>query len=225
MDKRFLMILAGIAVLFIGIFMVTGSGKDKQTSDTGGTVQATNHKYGEGTKGVTLTEYGDFQCPACLSYYPIVGQVIETFKNDIFFQFRHLPLVQIHPNAFAAARAAEAAGMQGKFFEMYDQLYNPDNWQTWTKSQRPKSLFDTYAKSIELNMEQFNTDYGSTKANDAINADLAAFDKTKATKSTPTFFINGELVDNSKLVGSDGRPSVEAMSKLIQEAIDEQSRQ
>lgn len=225
MDRRLFAILAGIALIFIGIFIFTGG--DKSTDKGKGNSQAkpTSHVYGEGKKGVTFTEYGDFQCPACLAYYPVVSQVVETYKKDIFFQFRHLPLIQIHPSAFAASRAAEAASYQGKFFEMYNQLYSPDNWQNWTKSQRPKTLFDTYAKNIGLNMEQFNADYGSTKVNNAINADLAAFDKTKATKSTPTFFINGKFVDNSKFVGADGRPDANAMAKVIQEAIDKPKSQ
>lgn len=227
MDKRFLAILAGIALIFIGILVFAG-GSNQGSKDGGSTAsnQPTNHIYGSGAKKVTLTEYGDFQCPACYAYYPIVSQVVEQYKNDIFFQFRNLPLVQIHPNAFAAARAAEAASHQGKFWEMYSKLYDPANWETWTKSQRPKPIFETYAKDIGLNMEQFNSDYASTKVNDAINADLAAFDKTKAEKSTPTFFINGKHVDNSKLLDPATRqPSVEAMSKVIQEAIASQNKQ
>lgn len=225
MDKRFLAILAGIVAIFIGIFIFTGSDKKNPEGVVSDSKQPTSHIMGEGKKGVTLTEYGDFQCPACLSYYPVVTQVVEKYKSDIFFQFRNLPLIQIHPSAFAAARAAEAAGLQGKYFEMYSQLYEPSNWQTWTQSQRPKSLFNTYAKAIGLDMEKFNADYGGTKVNDAINADLAAFDKTKAPKSTPTFFINGAMVDNSRLAGPDGRPSAEALSRVLQEAIDKQKKQ
>jgi protein-disulfide isomerase len=225
MDRRFFAILAAITLIFIGIFIFTGSDKTSDTGNSGSKAKPTSHVYGEGKKAVTLTEYGDFQCSACFAYYPVVSQVVETYKNDIFFQFRHLPLIQIHPNAFAASRAAEAASYQGKFFEMYNQLYSPDNWQSWTQSQRPKTLFDTYAKDIGLNMEKFNADYGSTKVNDAINADIAAFDKTKATKSTPTFFINGEFVDNSRFLGSDGRPDPNAMAKVIQEAIDKKKSQ
>lgn len=226
MDKRFLAILAGIAAIFIGIFIFTGGGNDNgQNGGSQNSSQPTKHVYGEGKKGITLMEYGDFQCPACLAYFPVVTEVMNKYADDIYFQFRHLPLVQIHPNAFAAARAAEAAGLQGKFFDMYSQLYHADNWTAWTRSQSPKTLFETYAKNIGLNMEKFNQDYGSTKVNGAINADLAAFDKTGATKSTPTFFINGELLDNSKLVGPDGRPSVDAFSKVIDEAIAKKNRQ
>lgn len=226
MDKRFLAILGLLAAIFIGVFVFAGGGQQTENGgETTSSAQPTNHLYGEGEKGVTLTEYGDFQCPACLAYYPVVTEAVEKYKQDIHFQFRHLPLVQIHPSAFAAARAAEAAGHQGKFWEMYAKLYDPNNWNSWTRSQRPKAMFDTYAKDLGLDMEKFNQDYGSTKVNAAINADLAAFDKTKATKSTPTFFINGEYVDNSRMVGPDGRPSVDAISKVIEEAIAKQSRQ
>lgn len=226
MDRRFLGILAGLTVIFIGIFIFTGSdNKNSQNVDQSSTGQATNHRYGDGSKGVTLTEYLDFQCPVCFSYFPVVTEVMNKYSKDVYFQVRHLPLVQIHPNAFAAARAAEAAGYQGKFFEMYTQLYHPDNWNNWTRSKSPKTAFDGYAKAIKLDMAKFNQDYGSTKVNNAINADLAAFDKTGANKSTPTFFLNGKPLENSRLVGADGQPSVEAFSKVIEEAIAKQNRQ
>ena len=217
-DKRLIAILAAIVVLFAGIYALTSNKDSAQNSNGSSKSEPTSHVKGQGAKNVTLTEYGDFQCSVCFAYYPIVEQVVEKYKSDIKFQFRHLPLVEIHTNAFSASRAAEAAGMQGKFWEMYDQLYDNNNWQQWTRAQRPKTFFDNYARSIGLDMQKFNTDYASEAANDAINADISKFEETKLQKSTPTFFINGKHVPNSQLSGQNG-PSVEMFSKVIDEAI------
>src|SRR3954468_1948534 len=128
MDRRFLGILAVIVIIFIGIFAFSQHSNDSSSGSSSKT-QPTNHVTGEGKKNVTLLEYGDFQCPVCESYYPVVKQVVDQFSQDIHFQFRNLPLVQIHPNAFAAARAAEAASLQGKYWQMHDTLYEQSNWQ------------------------------------------------------------------------------------------------
>ena len=77
---------------------------------------------GESKSGVTLIEYGDFQCPACQQYYPIFKQIKEKYKDQITVQFRHFPIVSAHQNAMVAHRAAEAASNQGKFWEMHDLL-------------------------------------------------------------------------------------------------------
>lgn len=221
MDKRFLAILAGIAVIFIGIAVISQSGKDDKSGDSGN-AQPTSHIIGEGKKKVTLIEYGDFQCPVCQAYDQPIKEVAEKYSADIFFQFRHLPLVSIHPNAFAAARAAEAAGIQGKFWEMHSMLYEPTNWQAWTTSTNARALFDAYAKQLGLDEAKFKTDYASDTANDAINADLAEFDKTGRPSATPSFFINGRPIENSEL--SDGNvPSVEKISALIEAEIAKQN--
>lgn len=81
---------------------------------------------------VTLLEYGDFQCPACGSFYPLLKQLEAEYGERVRVIFRHFPLTNSHPNAFAGARAAEAAGAQGKFFEMHDLLY--ERQDAWTKN-------------------------------------------------------------------------------------------
>ena len=221
MDRRFLAILGVIAAIFIGIAVISQSGKDETGNGPSG-AQPTSHITGEGKKQVTLLEYGDFQCPVCQAYYGPIKEVAEKYSADIYFQFRHLPLVSIHPNAFAAARAAEAAGMQGKFWEMHSMLYEPTNWQSWTNSSNPRSLFDAYAKQLELDEEKFKQDFASNAANDAINADLAEFDKTGRPSATPSFFLNGRPLDNAEL--SEGNvPSVDKISKLIEAEIAKQN--
>lgn len=204
MSKTFWAIIAIIIIIFGGI--VIFNKKDDSTSTAN--AQPTNHVIGENTTGVTLVEYGDFECPACGSYYPLVEQVKEKYKDKIAFQFRHLPLVQVHRNALAAARAAEAAGNQGKFWDMYHLLFQ--NQRAWAQSSDAKPTFIEYASQLQLNMQKFREDMDSAETNARINADIAEFKKTKLSMSTPTFFLNGKKIEAGTL---------EEFSKLIDEAI------
>src|SRR5581483_6641865 len=128
MDKRFWGILIGLAIIIVGIIWLASPSKSNAPSSSS-TNGATNHIEGQGQEGVQLLEYGDYECPFCGQYYPVLKQVENIYNKQITFQFRNLPLTQIHPNAFAGARAAEAAAMQSKFWEMHDTLY--DNQNSW----------------------------------------------------------------------------------------------
>jgi len=194
MDKRFWGIILGIILIFGGIVYFNNR------SDSNTTASPSNHVEGNNTKNVTLVEYGDYQCPACESYYPIVKQVVAKYKDQIQFQFRNLPLTQIHQNAFVGARAAEAAALQNKFWEMHDMLY--ENQDTWSESSDPASYFYKYATELGMNLEQFKKDYASSKVNSTINADMAAFKKTGAQQATPTFFLNGKKIETTASVDS-----------------------
>lgn len=194
MDKRFWGIILGIILIFGGIVYFNNR------SDSNTTASPSNHVEGNNTKNVTLVEYGDYQCPACESYYPIVKQVVAKYKNQIQFQFRNLPLTQIHQNAFVGARAAEAAALQNKFWEMHDMLY--ENQDTWSESSDPASYFYKYATELGMNLDQFKKDYASSKVNSTINADMAAFKKTGAQQATPTFFLNGKKIETTASVDS-----------------------
>lgn len=212
MDKRFLAILAGLVVIFIGVFAITSHSSNKNGSP-GSAGLATNHQEGSGSSGVVLMEYGDYECPVCGAYYQPLKQVAAQFSSQIYFQFRNLPLTSIHPNAFAAARAAEAAGLQSQYWQMHDALY--DNQNSWASATNPLPYFDQYARSLGLNISQFDSDYASGKVNDAINADLAAFDKTGQQKATPSFFLDGKFIANNQLVDANGQPSLDKFASLI----------
>lgn len=189
MSKGFLAVIAVVVLLFVGVFAFSGhkSNSNSKSSSSAGT--ATNHVEGQGKSGLTLVEYGDYQCPYCEQYYPVVKQIAAEFNDQIKFQFRNFPLVSIHQNAFASARAAEAAAAQGKFWQMHDLLYA--NQSQWAESSNPTQFFQLYAKQLGLNVAQFNKDYSSNKVNNAINADTAAGNKLKV-QGTPTFFLNGK---------------------------------
>jgi protein-disulfide isomerase len=192
MSKQFLAIIAVVIVVLIGIFAFTGNKSSSGSKSSGGSGTPTNHVEGQGKSGVTLVEYGDYECPYCEQYYPIVKQVQAEFNDQITFQFRNFPLTSIHQNAFAGARAAEAASLQGKFWQMHDTLY--DNQDQWAQSSDPTKFFNQYAQQLGLNVAQFQKDYASTKVNDVINADLAAGNKL-GVDATPTFYLDGKQIN------------------------------
>ncbi len=225
MDKRFLGILSGIAIVFVGIFVISqhsssnSSGSGSKNSGS----QVSSHVEGKGLKNVSLVEYGDYECPICEAYYLPLKQMFSQYSNDIHFQFSNLPLTAIHQNAFAGARAAEAASLQGKFWQMHDKLY--ENQNSWVSSTSPLDTFAQYAQQIGLNVSQFKTDYASSQVNDSINADIAAFDKTKQEKATPTFFLDGKYLPNSGLVDAQtGAPSADKIGAAIKAEIDAKTK-
>lgn len=191
MSKGFLAVIAAVVLIFIGIAVFGGHKTNSNNGSSSAKGQPTNHVEGNGKSGVTLVEYGDYQCPYCEQYFPVVEQVVAKYNDQIKFQFRNFPLVSIHQNAFAAARAAEAAAAQGKFWGMYGLLY--ENQSQWSEASNPTQLFQQYARQLGLNVDQFNKDYSSNKVNDAINADKAAGDKLNI-QGTPTFFLNGKEI-------------------------------
>lgn len=217
MDKRFLLILAAIIVIVGGIFWFS---KAKQNSPTTGTnskssSQGSNHVTGNPNSKVVLVEYGDFQCPSCGQYFPIIEQVRQKFGDKIKFQFINFPLVQIHQNAMAAARAAEAASNQGKFWEMYELLYQ--NQQSWASVQNVNPIFEQYAAQIGLDVNKFKTDMASEAVASTINADIARAQAIGAS-GTPTFVLNGKKVDNPPR-------TLDGFIQLVQQAIDQQASQ
>lgn len=224
MDKRFWAIIGIIIIVFVGIVALSGH---KSGNGGGNTSAATNHVEGDLSSKVTLVEYGDYQCPVCEGYFSATQQVEQKYASTVKFQFRNLPLSQIHPNAIAGARAAEAADLQGKFWQMHDALYEPQNYDQWAydpttqsvRSADPLPYFDQYAKNLGLDVNKFKTDFASSTVNDRIQADIAAFDKTGQQMATPTYFINGKYYANSNFVDSNGQPSVAAFSKVLDAAL------
>jgi len=194
MDKRFIVILGVILAVFIGYVYTVK--KDDKTTSTTTTASVSDHSRGAGNKKVTLTEYGDFQCPVCAQYHTVINQIEAKYGDDITFTYRHFPLDSIHPNARAAHRTAEAASKQGKFFEMYDLLYT--NQSSWSTSPNAALIFESYATKLNLNLETFKKDFISEAVNDTINADANEGKKLGVT-GTPGFYLNGRaLQDNER---------------------------
>jgi len=192
--KKFLIIvLVAVAVIGGGAMLK----KDSKSNTT--TASPTNHTFGSGSTGVVLKEYGDFQCPGCGAFFPIVKEVKEKYKDKITFQYVHFPLSQIHQNALSAHRAAEAAGNQGKFWEMHDLLYNNQN--TWKSSTLVSRDFESYAQQLGLDMTKYKTDYASAQTNNIIQADIKTGQDLKVT-GTPTFFIDGKQVEDNNSIST-----------------------
>lgn len=151
-----------------------------------------------GGDAVTVVEFLDYQCPACATYYDKITKKLETdYAGRITFVTRNFPL-PMHPLAPQAAKAAEAAAEQGKYREMYHQLYGnyrqwalaPDGQQVSDDEARATTLFESYATAIGLDLTRFRTDLASPAIQERIDADLAAGEKL-GVSSTPTLFVDG----------------------------------
>lgn len=212
-SKRFWIILAVILVGFFGFIMFN---KDK-TSDSSGSVsaQGSSNYYGKEDSPVTVTEFVDFQCEACYAYYPYVKEVKEKYKDKVRFQVRNFPITSGHQFAMQAARAAEAAARQGKFWEMHDKIF--EGQKIWEQTQNPQTYFDQYAEAVGLDMEKYRTDRDSSDVAAVINKDLEDVKELGGT-GTPTFAINGKKVEKTA-------PSVEALSQMIDDALAEAEKQ
>jgi protein-disulfide isomerase len=168
------------------------NGGNGLTSDSPAPVTAADHTIGPDNAPVTLIEYSDFQCPACELYHYVVEQVLASSTVPVRFVYRHFPLPQ-HPNAVPAAMASEAAGAQGKFWDMYHLIFNDHT--EWTELPDPTGVFTGYAAKIGLDMERFKADLGSSTLRDRINRDKDEGIRI-GINATPTFFVNGKAIIN-----------------------------
>jgi len=152
-------------------------------------VRRQDHVRGATNTPLTLVEYGDFECPYCGQAYPIVQAIEEEMGSQLCFVFRHLPLASIHPHAEAAALAAEAAGAQGKFWEMHDILYQNQ------RTLEDQDLLE-FAQSLDLEMTEFQEDMRTAKYLPRVKEDFTSGVRS-GVNGTPTFFINGERHEGS----------------------------
>lgn len=185
--NRFVIIMGVLVLGFIGFIVMTR----EEASVVQG--EQSSHITGEGTSGVVLREFADFQCPACGQYFPIIDAVKEAYGDEVSFQFSHFALLGSFPNSMAAHLAAEAAGNQGKFFEMHNLIF--ERQQNWSTSNSAQDIFESYAQEIGLDMEQYRNDYADPATRAVINADIAVGRELGVT-GTPTFFINNEKIEN-----------------------------
>ncbi|HET7098736.1 MAG TPA: thioredoxin domain-containing protein [Patescibacteria group bacterium] len=221
-NKIFIIVtVATLALLVGGVFLFSRGGST--TSTTGNKVNSeilepadsfktsgiVNGKYQPGlaSTNATIVEFGDYQCPACGVYHPLIKQLLTEFGGKINFVFRNFPLSQ-HANANTSSYAVEAAGAQGKYWEMHDKIYEAQ--AEWSASTDSKSIFVGYAKSFGLNIDQFNKDIDSSKVKDKVKKDTADGNLI-GINSTPTFYLNG-----FKLV-SPG--SYEELKKVVSDAL------
>lgn len=171
------------------------------------------HVRGEPDAPVTIEEFGDFECPPCSTMAPYLDARVTEFKPRVRLIFRNFPL-PVHKHAREAALAAEAAGLQGKFWEMHDVLYREQ--AAWSKTDNPHELFDAYAGTIGLNVVEFNKDMESEKVKERVDSDHARGVSLGVTM-TPTVFIN-----NHELAQDKRNP--EGLHEVIDKAVMETSQ-
>jgi protein-disulfide isomerase len=153
--------------------------------------------YGNKDAKVILVEYGDLQCPACGAAHPNLKIIAEEYKDQLAFVFRNFPLTTLHPNARAGSAAVEAAGFQGKYWEMNNYLYeHQDEWTSLTGGTQLTDKFVSYAEILGLDSAKFTTDAASSNVNQKISFDQALGKKVNV-DSTPTLYLNGVKVEDA----------------------------
>ena len=164
------------------------------------------HIRGPADARVTLEEFGDFQCPPCGKLAGPIKEIEHDFDPHVRVIFHHFPLIN-HQHARAAAMAAEAAGMQRKFWEMHDLLYREQ--AIWSKATDVQPLFSSYAGMLGLNVEQFKKDMESETAKERVDADQKR-GTALGVQNTPTVFLNNRAVAPPDLAPDRLRAAVSA---------------
>lgn len=188
-----------IGMLVFGLTVGITAAQDTDTGEKDGTEEAQ----------VILEEYGDYQCPACGYYHKMVKKLKADFGDQLKVKFYHFPLQQ-HQYAALASRAAEAARNQGKFWEMHDKLYS--NQKEWSQGNATTTIYD-YAKSIGLDMKQFKAELNAREIQQRVMKNKKQ-GVNAGVNSTPTFILNGEMLDTPR--------SYDAFKSKVAEAIEKQ---
>lgn len=189
-------------LMWVGIFIVIGlvlfalaKWGQQSTQETAANpeisvITATDHTKGPTDAKAILVEYGDFQCPACGVYEPLVEKLLQEKGDKMLLVYRNFPLPS-HQFAMLAATSAEAAGAQGKYWEMHDKIFAEQ--AVWSKLDNPISSFIQYAKDLGLDVDQFQKDLTSDVIKQKIADDKAGGIRFKV-DATPTFFLNGKHI-------------------------------
>lgn len=164
---------------------------------------------GQSDAPVTLEEFADLQCPPCAALSEPIAQLEKTYRGRLRVIFRHFPLAT-HPHAQEAAQAAEAAGMQGRFWEMHDLLYREQ--AAWSQAADARLMFEAYAGTLGLDLVRFRKDFEGEPAKARIAAD-AKRGEVLGVAITPTVFLNGNPVPPAALRPDRLRGTIEAALK------------
>ena len=152
-------------------------------------VTSADHVVGDERAPVTLVEYGDFECPNCKQAAPAVKMILGHFAGRVRFVWRHFPLEEVHPHALHAALAAEAAGVQGRFWPMHDLLFE-------NQAHLEDARLERYAGDLRLDVARFRSDMKDAAGLQRVRQHIADARKS-GVRSTPTFFVDGEIQDVS----------------------------
>jgi protein-disulfide isomerase len=202
-------IISSVGIIFFALFVLliykTNNGGSQVVADANLLLGQASYMTGKKEAKVNVVEFGDYQCPACGYANPIVEQLIQAYKNDsnVNFVFRNFPLPQ-HSNALISAEAAQAAGAQGKFWEMHNMIYSGQN--DWSENSKALEIFTGYAQKLGLDVKTFTDAVSQQKFQDNIFKDRSD-GQALGVNATPTFYVNGEKLN--------GIPSLEDFKKLI----------
>lgn len=152
---------------------------------------------------VTLVKYSDYQCPACKYFHNIEVELKKAYGDELKIVTKHFPL-SMHAYAQVASRSVEAARKQGKYDEMHEMMFTGQ--EQWSRG-NAETIFIGYAQSIGMNVEQFRRDMNSADMNRIVMADRRE-GRDLGVGSTPTFFINGDLIEKNP-------PNVEQFKALV----------
>jgi|JI8StandDraft_1071087.scaffolds.fasta_scaffold95001_2 protein-disulfide isomerase len=185
-----LVLIGGISYL-----VLSTAGAGPAVAKPAPAISSSDHIRGTTTAPIVLIEYSDFQCPACASYEPLLQQLSTKFGDSLALVYRHFPLTTIHKNAIPALIASEAAGQQGKFWEMHDKLFASQ--KDWEGSLKAAEVFRGYAQELGLDMAAYDGAVGGDTLRQF--ADKAFKDATDLGLSgTPSFYLNGALIDSPR---------------------------
>ena len=191
-------LIAAVAMLTVGSGAMLYRAKQRSVAAAGATGSGTSaitpqHVRGASGAPVTLEEFGDFQCPSCATVSGVISKLEQEYGPRLRVVFRHFPLA-MHPHALEAALAAEAAGLQGRFWEMHDMLYQYQS--VWSKASNVRPLFDAYAGALHLNVERFRKDSNSNEVRTRVILE-GEDGVSRGVKNTPALFVNGQVVRNA----------------------------
>jgi protein-disulfide isomerase len=166
------------------------------------------NQLGSANATVTVEEFADFQCGACASVHPRVKEITSLYGSRIRFIFRNYPLaIAAHDKAYNAAVAAEAAGLQGKFWDMQNLLFT--NQQAWTTNPDYRRIWEGYAAQIGLDVERFKNDMAGLNAKARVDADMQR-GRALNIGSTPTIYVNGQSVPFDQMTVETLRQIIDA---------------
>jgi protein-disulfide isomerase len=183
-------IIGGVVVAIIALAIASRGGSG---SGTVAPVTDQDHVRGERSAKAVIIEYSDFQCPACGAYHPVLKNLEAKFGKDVAVVYRNFPLTTLHQYAQLAAQAAEAANLQGKYWEMHDLLF--ERQDAWPKSGNVQQTFVEYANELKLDTAKFTQDITSSTVKDRVALDVTSGNAV-AINSTPTFYLNGKKLNN-----------------------------
>ncbi len=199
--KRILFWSSFVVVIALIIWGLIAAGKKTGTDfrELAIPVSAAEHVLGSADAPVTLVEYSDFQCPACEQYFPLIERLVAESSTTMRFVYRHFPLYPLpHLHADLAARASEAAGLQGKFFEMYRALFvNQAEWENAKTLEESAVFYEKYAKGLGLDMAKYKVDIDSDTVKKIVQDQKDGGVKS-GVNGTPTFFVNGNAIVNPR---------------------------